>query len=218
MSYTPGPFLQTHMLLVWGGEVNGGETWQNSIRLADSLGGPISEGPILASMAGYVTACTAFFGRTATHISPRATMTFVKLNKIGIDGLYADPVSHETAVTPVGGGSAYGNDFPNQVAWVVSWKTAFARGPAHAGRIYLPLPDVPVRSDGLCDPLDATACEGSAATFLADLAAVVSGVAPFCMSRKLGAPAMNVITGARVGRVLDTQRRRRRSLREQYTL
>jgi len=37
------------------------------------------------------------------------------------------------------------------------------------------------------------------------------------MSRKAGAPTTRIVTGVDVGRVLDTQRRRRRSLPESYS-
>ena len=128
-----------------------------------------------------------------------------------------------TADNPVGIGS---NVLPLENSVVVSWVTE-RLGPRGRGRIYTPVPGTNVLDgDGLLaagdrnDLLDASVAmiEGLAFTGgtrgSARVRPVVTGPTP-----KAGQPAYSTyakMTGVRIGRVIDTQRRRRNAEVEDY--
>jgi hypothetical protein len=136
---------------------------------------------------------------------------------INTSGHYALQTTFEQVVADVGGGGTGGNLFPNQVALAISLTTAVTRGAAHRGRFYMPMPNITVVSDGLIAAANRDAVKGSADTFLAAINAVSANYDVAVFSRKAGNPAHRLVTGIEVGRVLDTQRRRRRQLVETYS-
>lgn len=213
--YTPGPYDQRHMYLQWGGALPGGEQWSCGLRLRAKAGvTPVNDPALLTSLQQVVN---NFHGRTTTNISGRATLTFCKLNLIGLDGRYVEDMTyeHQYAAGAIGGGNISLTP-PNQVALAVSLRTAFARGPAHAGRIYLPLPTITVGSDGLIPVATRDLVKASADQFITELRNAATNYEPAIFSRKASGPMSRVITTTRVGRVLDTQRRRRRNMVESY--
>jgi hypothetical protein len=233
MAYTPGNFDRNHLQLTWGGKLPGGEDWSCSLKLADGRTGSLAAANdaflatvnVADAVNGYIKdAILAFHTRVATNISAAAKLNYAKLALIGREGRYPDGEdSQEYVFANVGGGGPGGTTPPNQVALVVSLLTPYTRGPAHRGRFYLPLPIIPVSTtDGLISAADANAVAGSAKTFLEDLSDVPgldlpSSPGVVVMSRKSGAATTRIVTGVEVGRVLDTQRRRRRSLPESYS-
>lgn len=225
MVYTPGPYFIPHMYLQWGGSLPGSEQWTNGIRLANTGDGEyvIPEGSIDGLLSGAIaTALSAWHSGSGSVVAPSAKLEWAKLNAIDVSGHYIEGVTHEYVWgTPVAGGGAGSPTPPNQLALAVTWTTAYARGPAHQGRLYLPTPVVNVDStSGLFSALQANGVEAAANTFYAALNTAVetveAGMRCCIMSRKSGAATRRMITGAKVGRVLDTQRRRRRSLPESY--
>jgi hypothetical protein len=216
MAYTPGPFGDSmHLYLQWGGKLPGNESWSCGLRMIKKGAGPWTSNDPAAMLAAVTTAVGAYHSRAGTSISPSAKLSFVKLNAIAADGHYIDETTREQVVgdTPGGGTDRY---FPNQVALAVTLETGFSRGSAHRGRFYLPLPAIPVATTGLIDIGDAVGVRTSTETFRVALNAVAANWQVGVMSRKLGAPAQRPVTSIHVGRVLDTQRRRRRSLAEDY--
>jgi len=213
-TYQTGPFDSSHLYLQWGGKLPGGEQWSCGLRYAwfTSLA---STDPA-AMLAPVTTAVQAFHQRSETCIHSAAKLSFVKLNAIGPDGHYYEDSTYEQVVADVAGGGTNTTQMANQVAWAVSLITGFSRGPAHRGRFYLPLPAVTVAADGLISAAVRDTVKGSATTFLTALNAVNSNYDVAVFSRKAGAPAHRNVTGIEMGRVLDTQRRRRRSLVEGY--
>lgn len=215
MPYTPGPYDQRHFYLQWGGTLPGAEEWSCGLRLRGAPGVTLNNDPaLLTSLAGVVS---AYHARATTAISGRAVLTFCKLNLIETDGTYVEDMTYEHVYAGgISGGGNISLTPPNQVANVVSLRTAFARGPAHAGRFYLPLPAITVGTDGLIPTAVRDGVKASSDTFIADLnnAAPNADVAVF--SRKAGSPMNRLVTTTKVGRVLDTQRRRRRSMVEAY--
>lgn len=228
MSYVQGPFDRIHGLLVWGGTLPGGEQWSNSLRCAlteaGGYGGTnnLPDSQMEDYLDHYSSVIQAHHAHGGAMISNRCYLTHVKFNRIGLTGHYEDAVSRERTFAPIAGGVS-GNNHPNQVALVVTLTTAVTRGPANKGRLYTPLPAVGVGTDGLISAGDADNLKDRYRSLIEDLSDVVGlddwTTPNVCiMSRKSGAPNCRRVTGLRIGRALDTQRRRRRSLNETYVL
>lgn len=232
MPYTPGPYDRKHLRITWGGKLPGNEDWSCSINMAavdglatitgnnNFIDAMDTSGAFLDSVA---TAVSDYHTRATTHIAASGKLTYVKVAKIEVDGRYpADYNASEHVFSSIGGGG--GNEaIPNQIALAVSLTTDVTRGPAHRGRFYLPVPAAfAVPTDGLISASVATDVTASTRTFLealSDFPGIDTPVSPevVVMSRKSGAPRTREVTGVAVGRVLDTQRRRRRSLPETYS-
>jgi hypothetical protein len=169
------------------------------------------------TFAGYVSDSTAFFSRAATAISPVANLTQVKCAVINELGHYErDPFVADVNVGGAGfPGSVY---YPTSTALVVSLGTD-RRGPTGRGRIYLPLPAMPL--DPSTWTIGAAAAEGvrnSVATWLSDLnnlAGLDTRKDPVCIASRKG--YNSVVKTVRVGRVLDVMRSRREGIGEAYT-
>lgn len=151
----------------------------------------------------------------AAGLSTAAKMTMVKLNEIGTDGRYTHSGSttfHEWT-TPVSGTGT--PTMPPQVSQVVTLRTARTRGLAHAGRFYLPKLTGAIQNDGRL-----AVGEGeNQAEKVRTLIGVLNGVAlghRVGVASNQGDGAFEPVTHVEVGRVLDTMRSRRASLREDY--
>jgi len=214
MPYTPGPFDITHWYLQWGGKLPGNEQWSCGLRMVPITSTVPTNDP--AMLAAASTAVRAYHVNGATFISQSAKLSFVKLNVVTPAGHYAEDATHEVVHSDVMGGGPSAAPYPNQVAIAVSLTTGFSRGPAHRGRFYLPLPGFVLGTDGTIASGNAIGLSGTTDTFIAALNAITTNAAVAVMSRKAGAPAHRLVTGNLVGRVLDTQRRRRRSIPEDY--
>jgi hypothetical protein len=228
MAYTPGDFDMEHVLIQWGGGLPGGESWSCSLRTGANTADPLSaDVPSEDSVAAWLTgsikdAVTAYHTRVTTGINPLATLTFIKANRINKQGHYKDALTHEVVLAPVAGAGNNGPVLPNQCTLAISLTTGFTRGPAHRGRFYLPLPTVQiVGNTGQISDGDVQNIRNSTKTFIEAIADVPGVDAPFSQtptvfSRKQGAAGHRAITGVEVGRVIDTQRRRRRNVKEDY--
>jgi hypothetical protein len=227
VTYSPGNFDRKHGYLQWGGSLPGGEEWSCGLRFAVtedpiSIGVGEADWDYEALLDRFVPIVSDFHHDSLMGISSRANLEFLKFNRINVDGHYAEAITHQRVVGPLGGGLSTGHP-ANQVALVITLTTAVARGPAHAGRFYLPMPCFTPAADGLITIATAAAAATRVKGFieaLSDWAGVDlptdGGVC--IMSRKAGAPATRRVDGAKVGRALDTQRRRRRSLKENYLI
>lgn len=213
MPYAPGPYIGQHLYLQWGGKLPGNEQWSCGLRMSTRNSGPWVPEDAATMITAAKTAIQAFHVRVGTMISPKALLSFVKLNMIEPDGTYSLDTTNQQVLADIPG---TGTDFgmPNQIALAVSTETGFSRGPAHRGRFFLPIPGIQVNTDGLINAVDATAVKTSCGTLLTALNAINTKYGVAVHSRKLGSPTQRMITGFTVGRVLDTQRRRRRSLLE----
>jgi hypothetical protein len=225
--YQVGPFSRQHALLQWGGSLPGGEEWSCSLRLApNTFVNNLDLVPPNSNLQSWLhgsmkDAVVAFHTRAASHISAACNLQYVKLNKIGLDGHYAEGSTNEHVLADTGGGGSPPYP-PNQLALAISLTTNVSRGPAHRGRFFMPMPSMVLDPfSGVITASDADAVRGSAKTFLEAIADVPGldfpgTLTPVVMSRKAGNPTYRVVEGVDVGRVLDTQRRRRRSLPESY--
>lgn len=226
MSYTADVYDREHGVLVWGGSLPGGEAWSNSLRLAetqesletnDAAGWDVQE-----MLDSFTDTIKAHHANGGAMISNRCLLTYVKFNRVDIHGHYIDPVTFRNDFAAVSGGTS-GNVHPNQITVVVTLTTDVTRGPANKGRLYAPMPAIAVADTGLISVGDAQNLRDRYSAFLTalnDAPGLDTGGTPdVCvMSRKSGSPATHIVTGVKVGRALDTQRRRRRSLVENYEL
>lgn len=221
------PYDRRHIVIQWGGTLPGGEIWSNMFRGGGDTTGPGAYVPTHSEMDAWLHGevkdeVAAWHARATTQIYPTCKLAYVKANVVDMNGHYVEQTTLVHNYAPVISGGGSGTLHPTQVAWVVSLTTAYARGPAHRGRIYVPLPGVAISgTDGMVSATDATSLATSAKTFietLADTPGVDAG-APFkvlVMSKTGPNGATNPVTGVQVGRVLDTQTRRRNALGENY--
>ena len=214
MSYEAGPYDSNHLYLQWGGKLPGGEQWSCGLRLYGPSATAVADAVSLSD--DMVAPIRAFHVSTSSYICAPAKLSFVKLNAIGVDGKYMSPSTNEQIVADVAGGGPSTPQHPNQVALAISLETGFTRGPAHSGRFYMPLPGFAVGTDGLIAASDRDLVKGAATTLLTSINATNSTWKVGVFSRKVGVAGHRAVTSIAVGRVLDTQRRRRRSLPESY--
>jgi hypothetical protein len=215
-TYQAGPFISSHIYVQWGGKLPGQEQWSCGFRMWKPTGFAIeADGATL--MPAVSAAISAFHTRPGSQIIATALLSYCKVNAIGADGRYVGAGTNEHIFADLGGGinPSVGVTYPNQIALAVSLLTGFSRGPAHRGRFFLPIPGMPTDFDGTISAAAQDSVHTSVNTLLT---AVNAGHEEkmVVMSRKAGAPAVRPVTGFSIGAVLDTQRRRRRSLPEHY--
>ena len=168
--------------------------------------------------------CTAWFSDPLTKIHAHAKLTKVKIASIGSNGRYASPPV-ERLVTASGGVTASTTRPANQEALVVTLHTAGDLNRIK-GRFYLPLPALTTQGDGRFLAADVDGVETRTQTFInavnnqpgLDVLGLSVHVASQGRRNKDGSvrvgPGNHLVTGISVGRVLDTQRRRRNKLLE----
>lgn len=171
-------------------------------------------------------AMTAFAAVGKTYFTGATWSPSVKLMEVRgyvVDSAGKSLYGTDTALvaSPINGTGST-NAHPWQVALVATLTTAITRGPGRFGRVYLPGPAVAiVTGDGLISATDAGNYAVNFRNFLNSLNDAAEGFRSgtsraVCVASGVGNGRMDAVTGIRVGRVLDTQRRRRRSLLEEY--
>ena len=221
------PYDRRHIHCQWGGTLPGGEIWSNSLRMGGTQTGANSELPTHGELEDWChgaakDAVSAFHGDFGAKVSSQAKLTYLKMNVVGLDGRYTDLNTIEHIYSPVVPGSSNANIHPNQVTLCVSLTTDFSRGYAHRGRFYLPMPCHLVDPvSGLISVPDALQVATAAGTFIEALADEPGfDVGPLNMKvlvmSQRATGVTNPVTGVDVGRALDTQRRRRTELPEDY--
>lgn len=230
------PYPAVHQYVsVIGDAFNSTERWQFGFRITD--GGVSNEATALAISddiedwyrPNLPYGAGNIFNSLATH-----RLTELKVARIGVDGRYPEGEASYSHfyLPPIAGQTGKPAGMTAQDTTAVTLTTAVPRGLASKGRIYLPphaqaLPD----ATGLVPAATIEPVLQSMRTLInaINANAVVGNVAIF--SRGKGVPsynadrnrieytypnpgAMNVVTGVAMGRVVDTQRRRRRQLVE----
>lgn len=155
-------------------------------------------------------------------LSAAAKLVSVKLNRIGPDGKYMDPVKEKILTTPVSGGSGVANMGPAQLSIAATLRGANPRARAGKGRMYFPVSALCVSNlgtDGRVSTVNAKKYSDAVAFLLARIgdAYFTAGVAasPGIASRQ-GAGAFQSAREVTVGRVVDTVRSRRNKLAEDF--
>lgn len=218
--------------VTFGGSLATTEEWTTGLHYAHPEHGAGDHNVTTAEWAALVntatlmtdleTLLTTWFksGDGGSGIGGLATLSWVKLAWLDLDGHYLSdpPLVREFApqLPPVA------TPHPPQVSYVISLRSAGTLGDANYGRMYCPPPFWLVgQSNGLASTSQATSARVAAKTMIngitAKLNGPVPGLAPVIMSKK-GIGTTKQVMRLGVGRVLDTQRRRRRSLDEDLTL
>jgi hypothetical protein len=197
--------------LVLSGPLYTSERWSTSLSLSDF--GASTAAPETVS-AGVMAACQALIATAAFSTSQK--LDTIKLNEIGVDGLYTGTETVEHIYTsPITGTS--GTQPPPQLSLVASLLTGAARGYACRGRMFLPAPvyAVTLAQDGRMAVNDVLGVTGYVESFLN---ALNTELDPFrvVVASKIGTGFIREVKAVRVGRVVDTVRSRRTSLDEDY--
>ena len=210
----PSGFIR---LVASGTTVGGSEIWSTSwsIRAPFTSGDRADE--IEANfLPGAVAAIRSWFTSADACVHTTATLDLVKANMVGPDGRYVS--SDETVLAevapPVNGGKS-GSFLPPQCTVAVSLLTGSTRGLAHRGRFYPPATAVGVDSatGGLVQS-EQQSMATAAATLISALNAIEGYEVIVASDTREG--AFRAVTAVEVGSVIDTQRRRRSALPEQY--
>lgn len=201
-------YPSAHSLLTFSGPAYGElEQWATGCRLRRSTPPSISE----LEAAGL--AFLSLTGTTALGASNAARLTSVKWAPQTTEGKYGSGEAVEYTRAPAALGS--NERMPAQVATVISLRTARGRGYASNGRMYIPASPTLGTNTGMMSAGDAESIATAAATFLSTIGTALS--TDVVVGSAVGAGLLETVTGVRVGRVPDTQRRRRAGLPEMYS-
>lgn len=199
----------TLMKLVWGGRLFADETWACGLHvLGSSFNG--------TSALSFETPLRDWMTASMNYVSGGAKLDWIKFNAITpMTGKYASANTSDTffLTSPVSG---LGTPTPGQCALAVSLTTAAARGRGSKGRFFQPAggQNLVVGDTGHINPGYTVGAANAAAALINSInAATVSRVVVFSKVGQLALP----VTSVRCGDVLDTQRRRRSSLKELYS-
>lgn len=214
-------YERQHYLVTIGGTLAGGEIWQTGCRFA-SLDAHTDQDfrdelPNIGVQDIYDDAATLF---TLANTWPTTTVVrWAKVAAIGTNGLYLrDPILYES---PTGQAGPLGTKNPNQICLVASLWTGSTFGKGNYGRMYFPGPGEDVGTDGRWNDTRTDAWAAAIETMLQAWAGEVSTVGIAAGQLSIMAqgvtPATNAVNWIRVGRVPDTQRRRRNDLVEDYS-
>jgi len=161
----------------------------------------------------------AFHSRPASAIQANARVRKITCAAINPDGSWTGgkPLLERVVDVAGGVGSAGSNlVHPPQIAWAMSLMTA-TPGARGRGRFYLPLPAVPVLPTGLVGTTQTQETATSVVTLINALnnsPGVDTNRMHVVVASSYG--LNSVVTGVRVGQVLDTIRTRRNALLEAY--
>lgn len=162
-------------------------------------------------------ACADYFGLGTTQVPAGAILTDVKLAHIGTDGKYIEaPI-----VTPITRSGAYNTAYAPQNAIVNTLVSGEYRDPGKYNRFYLPFC---LRTETTTWALSTSAQEAYASglsNFIGEINDIlVEGLAPYyaavAVVSSAGTGYSSPVQFVRIGKVIDTQRRRRNKLNEDY--
>jgi len=179
---------------------------------------PFTEPPDAAWATPMISKIVDFHVSGGAKIATQCRLTEIKISAVnadghvavGEDGNYLQVVESPSPEDFSGGGGALAH--PTQVALCVSLQTARA-GRHGRGRFYLPGPVIGLATDGLITVGNRDTVANAVQGFVNDLNTLDADFSVIVA----GSDAHNsVVTNIRVGRALDTQRRRRNALTEDY--
>lgn len=177
--------------------------------------------PSEAGAAAVAAAWKTFFQLSSSSISNKWSTTGVKLATIGTDGkTIGNEVAYHYEATPYTGAGA--QHFPAQCALVCTLTSAVPRGLASKGRMYLPGVANSITDAGKLSSTVSAAIATNLKAFFdtvngsIDASGTIMLTSPGSKPPLVGAGISRVVTGLRVGDVVDTQRRRRNQLVEVY--
>lgn len=211
------PFPIRHKLLtVLGTTFSGADIFSFSVRIIPDIA---TEEVTQAQVDALAAPTQTMFANANLAVCSWNRMTGLKLAPIGVDGNYPpgeDAVEHVYAPSIAGGAAVSTIIWPPQCSYSVGLQTAADRGPGHIGRFYLPSMAFNVSTaTGKVGDLSASVGAVIRTWLLAINAATDVGTVG--VIGKVGSGSSRVVTGVRLGQVVDTQRRRRNAISESYT-
>lgn len=218
-------YAGSHILLTFHGKLPGAEEWSVGLRTAVGTVAPAD----MQTYADFAKDCFTNFwtvsGQVASQNPPQVTFDGVIARQVDTAGhtLY----QAESLTSPVVVGAGSNQTAPNQTATVISLITPLS-GRRYRGRIYIPclIPGVlPTGGRWGSSPVSNLSIAGA---YLIRALSNPSGaipapspipavVFPIVVQSQIGAGAATPVTAVKVGDVIDTQRRRRDQLAENYT-
>lgn len=203
------PFPRQHLLLSPIGDAYGTtEEWTFTLRV-DRVALPT-----VAEMDALVGHYSTYMSSALSDVSTFHRLLGLKVAPIGQDGRY--PAGQDAAerilTTPVLGTSA-GADMIPQQSQAVSLLTGLSRGRGSRGRFYPPPQGTTLGSDGRCTVPSTQERVDAAKALVQGIQTALA--APVVVGSEL-ANTLRAVTAIQVGRVVDTQRRRRSGLDEGY--
>lgn len=222
-----------HVRMTAYGDLPGGEIFNFGLSLANpdqadgGFGNGLWQGELVPGASVWTDLANdlEIFWANA-NVSNRAFLRGVKFALIGSDGKYTD-APHERPIGGVTGTAGTGNvvQHGNQVAVAVTLHSTGDLGRVK-GRFYLPMPSVALGTDGRMTEANRDTIETAAQTFvnninnepgidLLNLRVVIASSGRHNDNGTVKFPPKNwTVNAVSVGRVLDTQRRRRNKLNE----
>lgn len=163
----------------------------------------------------YLPALSTWFQDSNTNINAGARLDYIKFNEINtLTGKYANQVAafEHVLAPPLAGPGA---SVPGQLTLAVTLTTGLTRGRGHAGRFY------PPSGHGSSVPsTDGRVSIGAAQSHGITAKALINSINAINAGKVVVLSVLDQkvveVTGVAVGRVVDTQRRRRSSLPEDY--
>ena len=205
-------------VISWQGTMSGGEVWSTSCAYQTNFGtGPVKAYEDLAAWA-QAAADVALTGlpNLADGLSGNWSLRSIRAAYIDFDGI-TNQVAEYQLPTPYSGSGA--SNMPYQCAVVLSLLTG-RPGRSYRGRMYWPAAGYALATSNA--QLDSTTTAGiasDASNLITDVGAAAGtdfAMLPSVYSARLG--TTTYVTSVRVGSVIDTQRRRRNSLQETYSI
>lgn len=194
------------------------ETWSFGLRFGrDATGGAIATTPTQGMANAFHAAASALILNSGLSISSHVLFQEVRVYEIGPDG--------RSVSVPVisAGADAQGPDTTGQWPWQCSMVVtlrADGLGKGRRGRIFLPPQGHQIGIDGLLTTGQVSTGLAAIETFLeacANATDLITDDHLVIIGGTGVAGTIRRVTNFGVGRVIDTQRRRRRSLDESYT-
>ncbi len=227
MAYPP------HYLLQFGGPLGLSEEWSCSIRLhhPDDATRPneLRAAAAASELDDVVNDVRSWLTAMEGYRPSSQRLGYVKFNAITAAGTYASSSTTEVQYT-TGQLPGQSPPAPFQNALAISWLTSAQRGLASRGRIFIPAAPWQVGDDGQFTAAAVGPVATMTRTFIQNLGNwpgfdLPSSPVPSVVSRgkllgpKSWGPGLaRPITRVAVGRVPDTQQRRRAKLREEHVL
>jgi len=213
MAYLP------HLRATFRGTMPGNEIFATTLNFASALDAPFTLSEVQEVAPDLAALYETFHESVKGQMSVGCIFTRCDTYAVGTNGKALFQGSATLATPAVGNGSI---TLPNQCSMVMSLRTNRA-GRAYRGRMYLPTLNVGggLGADGRLTANIASDLADQFVIFLNAANNVVAGTTPIqaVVSSGVGLGANTAITQLSVGRVIDTQRRRRSNLEEApYTL
>lgn len=217
-------YNQNHALLRFGGPSAGGaEQWSCGLRLKHLGGDELNalRQETIDTLETVADICVDYVNDANAAFNGLVAIEWVKLDAIrATTGKYAFPDNPNTFELEAPD-TAAGPPGPLQVAYRVTTRGLFKRGPAARGGWFVPVGAAGVTNAGRISEANAQLMADAAGSFLRNLAEIDSGSgpdawAPWLYGDGVTGPRDSVINAVQVGDVYDTQRRRRNELDELY--